>query len=508
MAYVRLVSHGALIGADRPVEVAAYTVGQAGGGAAGIGDPSLSILDPVVRWEREVVAYLPQHYDNSIAIVAPVGAVGSVLLDGSEITDPWEPVGDGDLYQWVRLDDVAGGEHRIRCDEPFFVLVSGYSPGGCGAYSYPAIAINPDGERRIRIGVDDVCRISCPGDCRTVEGPGGMLSYDWSTGDDTPQVTLCPEESMLVSLEVVDADGCTGSGEVLLSVAVVPDTLAIEGPEEVCEGECVDLTATAGHTDYRWSTGDTGQIVTVCPDAFTTYRVTAIESTTGCEVTAEHTVSPYPPPVPGEAVATPVDPCVRGIEVSWDDAVWRPGSPGGVYNVYRREGDCAPGDDPSWAPLATGLSVSPYLDESTEVGVAYSYLVEAEDAPAEGACRPGPAAGGPTDSVCATPAEVVDPGDPDEDLLVSLTPYLRAIPGSQRDFPGDPATSVEFTWALTPGLDPRTHFEVWRSDVPSDLLRNDPLVWDTSWTDRAAGGARLLFYEVYNATECGTLGPP
>jgi hypothetical protein len=191
----------------------------------------------------------------------------------------------------------------------------------------------------------------------------------------------------------------------------------------------------------------------------------------------------------------------------WLDATWRPGSPGGVYNLYRREGACAAAGDPSWQVLALGLTATAWMDTTTRVGIAYSYLVEAEDAPAQNPCLPGPFMGGPTASTCAAPEGAIDPGDPDEPRLISLSPWLRAV-GYERVGTNGPCTAVTFTWALAPGIDPRTHAEIWRSDradMLSPLDRSPPGV---TWRDPDPTAYWLYFYKVFNATDCGSIAQP
>jgi hypothetical protein len=499
----RLVNEAALISTGRPAEAASYTVGLMN---AGIGDPSLSVLDPMERWERGALAYLPSTYDHSVAIVAPEPATGSVRMNGSLPPSDWRFLSDDPPLRWMRLDDLGEGEVRVTADEPIFVVVSGYAPqAAAGAYSYPAIAYRPGGPAGVRIAGTDPCALLCPGDCLDLEAPAGGLAYAWSTGGPGQGTTICPGASLEVSLEMTDGDGCLAEGWTSVEVAEADVEVEIEGPDEVCEGECVELRATAGFASYDWEHGATGEAVTVCPTASTTYRVTATEASFGCTGEAEHAVATYPPPAPGPAAAAPIDPCIRGIDLTWDEAAWRPGSPGGVYNVYRREGGCADPDDPSWELLATGLPGSPFRDDTTQTGVAYSYLVEAEDEPAPWPCRPGPWAGGPAAAACADPERVVDPGDPDLDLLVTLNPYLRAT-GCWKAVPPGTDLTVSFSWALAPDLDPRTYFEVWRADVPWALQPLDRGVRSTVWTDLAAGGPRLWFYKAYNATGCGSLG--
>ena len=154
--------------------------------------------------------------------------------------------------------------------------------------------------------------------------------------------------------------------------------------------------------------------------------------------------------------------------------------------------------------LAAGLAGLSYVDDTTEVGVGYTYLVEAEDEPADAPCDPGPFAGGATGAVCSDPEDTADPGDPQEPLLVSLNPYLRAT-GYVRQVGPDPWIRVGFTWESTPGIDPSTYFEVWRSDIPWALEPYEERITETSWTDPAAEGPRLWYYKAYNATECGTI---
>jgi hypothetical protein len=314
-------------------------------------------------------------------------------------------------------------------------------------------------------------------------------------------VNLCPEEDLAVGLELTDADGCAAEGRAFLEVADVVTTVEIQGPDQVCEGECVELAASPGYSDYAWEHGDAGERVTVCPTATTTYRVTATEPAYGCQGQAEQDVATYPPPRVGSAVAADDDPCTAAIRVRWQEAAWRPGSAGGVYNLYRREGSCVNADDPSWELLVTGLTGLEHLDETVEEGTAYTYLVEAEDEAAPFPCRPGPHMGGPSEAACADPEQLVDDGDPLRDVLVGLSPWLRAT-GWWRSF-APLEVHAGFTWEQAPGVDPRTHFQVWRSDVPWDLRMHEPGVAAREWTDPGAEGARLYFYKVYNVTECG-----
>lgn len=505
----RLVDPGAVLESDGLVQVAAYTVGHDGAGAAGIGDPSMSLLDPVARWEARYVAWLPEGYLNSLGIVAPTRSTDAVTLDGMPLGGAWEPAGPGDRFAWMRLDDVPWGEHVLESSEPFWVQVSGYGQPGIeleyGAYSYPAIPLRSDERPSVKVTSGEPCLDvrPCPGECVTLGTSLPADAHEWSTGDVTPTVTVCPEATTAVTVTVIDAGGCELEGRRVVEVTDGPSPPAIAGPAQACEGECVTLTAVGDHDTYEWGTGEIGRSIEVCPAGPTTVSVTGTDSVSGCTAVADHLLTTYPPPVAGPATALLVDPCVRGIRLRWEPATWRPGSLGGVHHVYRREGDCAPADDASWELLASDLVGLELLDVTTTVGVAYSYLVEAEDEPAEAPCDPG-LRGGPAARTCASPAALADPGDPEAPLLVSLSPHLRAA-GYEQDFIGGPATAVTFSWALAPARDPATHVDAHRSDRASLLLPHERRVPGDTWRDAEPEGS-LLFYRFFNVTECGTRG--
>jgi hypothetical protein len=505
---IDLVRESVHLTSARTFQAAAFTVGNLN---AHVGDPSLLVLDPQDQWERSVLAYLPDGTTHSLGITCPTSATASVRLDGLPVPGTWRPAGDGLTHSWLRLDDVAAGEHRVEAAEPIFVEVSGYLPqqGGrfpAGAYSYPAVPLRPDGQFSVDVLGVDRCLPACPGDCLTLALARTHASHAWfvdgALASSGPELTLCPPGSSEVTVLVTSASGCSGTGRARVTVGDTFVPPPIQGPSRCCVGSCVTLAAPAGYDRYEWETGETTRFVEVCPAAATTYRV-RVSDVTGCG-TAEHRVSTYPPPVAGAASVSSTGACSEGLTVSWEAAAWRPGSPGGVYDVYRRAGTCAPRDDASWQLVATGLSASPHRDATAQPGIAYSYLVEAEDAPAPGPCDPGPAQGGSTAAACAAP-EAVMIVDPDAGRLVSLSPHLRGT-SYERLVPAGPASAATFDWSRAPALDPATHVEVWRSDRADALLPVELRAAGTAWRDADAGASWLLFYEVVNATDCGTRG--
>ncbi len=102
-----------------------------------------------------------------------------------------------------------------------------------------------------------------------------------------------------VSYTYTDILGCTNSASIDIEVsgAVVVEVTSSTGSLELCDGESLDLTATAGFTAYDWNpTGSTSSITVTTGGQ---YSVTVTDAN-GCEGTsaiANVTVHPAPNPV-------------------------------------------------------------------------------------------------------------------------------------------------------------------------------------------------------------------
>lgn len=112
----------------------------------------------------------------------------------------------------------------------------------------------------------------CYSHCVTLTVSSGAF-YLWSTGDTTQTITVCPDQTTLYYVTVINNVGCSASDSVL--VTVMPAPVANAGADTtICFGGCATLTATGG-TSYIWNTGQTSASVTVCPQITTSFWVTA-----------------------------------------------------------------------------------------------------------------------------------------------------------------------------------------------------------------------------------------
>jgi hypothetical protein len=152
-----------------------------------------------------------------------------------------------------------------------------------------------------------ICNGNCViiGGAPTASGGTPAYSYLWSSVPAsvipaTANPSVCPTVTTTYNLTVTDANGCSGTDNVTIIVAMTPNATISTNPNppNTCSGGCVTLTASGGDS-YIWSVppGGTNPVITVCPIATTAYTVTV--SMLGCTAvsTANVTVTVYPLPV-------------------------------------------------------------------------------------------------------------------------------------------------------------------------------------------------------------------
>jgi PKD repeat protein len=122
-------------------------------------------------------------------------------------------------------------------------------------------------------------------------GNAGALSYNWSTGDTTRQITVTRSGSY--SVDIVDQNGCSGSQTIEVTVEPVP-LVNLGDDLEVCEGEELILDVASPEATYAWSDGSTRSLLEVSESG--TYWVT-VTNTAGCQQSDTIQVIVKPTPV-------------------------------------------------------------------------------------------------------------------------------------------------------------------------------------------------------------------
>ncbi len=131
------------------------------------------------------------------------------------------------------------------------------------------------------------------GNAVTLTASGGV-SYLWSTGETTAEITVSPEVNTTYSVTGFSENGCQNTIEILVTVV---DVLSANAGEDVsiCLGESITLNASGGVT-YTWNTGNTGSSPTFTPLETTTYTVT-VEDGFGNSDSDEVTITVNPVPI-------------------------------------------------------------------------------------------------------------------------------------------------------------------------------------------------------------------
>ncbi len=108
----------------------------------------------------------------------------------------------------------------------------------------------------------------------------GATGNQWNTGSTSQRIEVSAGGTYSVSTENIY--GCKGSASINVTTISSPPparpTIAASGPLTFCQGGSVNLTSTSG-AEYRWSTGDRGQVVTARNSG--TYEVRVLDDK-GC----------------------------------------------------------------------------------------------------------------------------------------------------------------------------------------------------------------------------------
>lgn len=117
----------------------------------------------------------------------------------------------------------------------------------------------------------------CEGEGTILTATPGFVSYEWSTFESFQDIFVDVPDTY--SVTVIDDLGCEGIAEVDVEENPLPEP-EINGPEAVCIGETITLTATPGYAGYSWSTSYNTFSTPV--DAAGTYTVTVTDGN-GCQ---------------------------------------------------------------------------------------------------------------------------------------------------------------------------------------------------------------------------------
>lgn len=208
----------------------------------------------------------------------------TTICDGECVTLTAEV---GVSYEWSTGDTTQSIDVCPDTTTQYFVTV--YNQAGCPATDSVTVTVAP--LPNANAGNDTTI---CSGTCAQLTATGG-ISYDWSTGDTTQTIEVCPPDTNEYFVTVTSSDSCSSEDSVMVNVIESP--IANAGNDtSICLGECVVLTASGGDS-IVWSTGDTSWSIEVCPQDTTAYIAT-VTANNGCQDSDTVEVFVLPLPVP------------------------------------------------------------------------------------------------------------------------------------------------------------------------------------------------------------------
>jgi gliding motility-associated-like protein len=170
--------------------------------------------------------------------------------------------------------------------------VTGTDANGCSGTASSTVTVNPNPVITAIADPDNLCL----GGSTTLTAGGGS-SYVWNNGSTAGSFTENPSQTTTYSVVGTDANGCTGTAQVTVTVYTNLTVSITPQNGEICEGDNLSLTVVSNGTApvFTWNTGQNSSVITVTPPTTTDYSVSVIDNY-GCTGSAQTTVIVNPIP--------------------------------------------------------------------------------------------------------------------------------------------------------------------------------------------------------------------
>jgi len=209
-----------------------------------------------------------------IALLSPDG--DSKYCSGEEISLEWKSSGVDSIALEYSLDggntfsllanDIPASDTVYSWQLPFtnadinkaVVRIKSTEDAGISDQNEAAFTIY--GHEQVEIsGVTEFCE----GDTVELATSLEYSSYEWSNGETTPGITAT--EAGLYTVEVEGANGCTSKDSIELIMHPLPEKplINVDGATTICPSGSVTLDIPDAYDIYNWSTGDSGNNISV-----------------------------------------------------------------------------------------------------------------------------------------------------------------------------------------------------------------------------------------------------
>ncbi len=159
---------------------------------------------------------------------------------------------------------------------------------GCVSTQTVAIAVNPP----LVITVNPSTNSICSSQSATLTASGASTFTWMPNGSTATTITVTPNTTTVYTV-TGDSLGCTAQQQVTITVTATPTLTANASANTICSSQSATLTAN-GATNYTWTPGGTGGIITVTPNTNTIYTVTGANGTCVTTTTVNINVTPSP----------------------------------------------------------------------------------------------------------------------------------------------------------------------------------------------------------------------
>jgi gliding motility-associated-like protein len=240
------VTNARMVFTSHPVMVAQFQkTAKCDGGLNRVGDPSMTILNPLEQTLTDITLYSSEFYDidnHYINIVIPTYAKNTFTLDGNAVS--WNNVPQFSNYSYARVA-VTKGNHRLRANVGF--IATAYGEGNYESYGYAAGANVKDLRATATLTNSTQSTISsnCIGRETKFNGNAeyNVVKWEWFFGDGTKDTVQNPTHIYadtgvyLVKLYTYKPsfDGCSNYDSAFVNVHIYDNPIARFVSENLCD---------------------------------------------------------------------------------------------------------------------------------------------------------------------------------------------------------------------------------------------------------------------------------
>jgi hypothetical protein len=280
------------------------------------------------------------------------------------------PTGCNQFVFYESYGDGMGSGSYSFSDSDGNVIASGWSSPNASSFPTAMFESSPIGGPETSVTASESS--VCAGTSVTLTASGGD-SYSWSTGQSSTSITVSPSETTTYSV-TAEISACSGNEE-MITVEILDAPVAIISPADpsVCEGESITLSASGG-SSYEWSTGETGNSITISPSAAMNISVIPTNTCVGDATTVNVEVVEIPTTtVNNNSYSICEGSSLTLVASGGESYFWNTGSSSAemtvapstttTYSVTAYNGSCAGNTE----EVEVLVNLAPYAGPSTEV---------------------------------------------------------------------------------------------------------------------------------------------